>query len=228
MYIYSTVYLYLQLDIKAIFFSILDDLFWHVTVPVKSTTRAKQHYHCHYFTKPDNISSVPFPTLHQCYPFLLQKQLTDSKPAAFSRSRDNTLQIIKKKAMLSLTEDGRPGGTFRTFFVWISERGEKRQNNAWGFNRHFMCLLEGCSEFDLFKINRLPKEEREQGHPPTTPTPYIYKESFHCKKREIKTEHKKDRAAFFLFASMKGRRAAFDMFILFFRVSLKGSEEQDY
>lgn len=91
-----------------------------------------------------------------------------------------------------------------------------------------MCLLEGCSEFDLFKINRLPKEEREQGHPPTTPTPYIYKESFHCKKHEIKTEHKKDRTAFFLFASMKGRRAAFDMFILFFRVSLKGSEEEDY
>lgn len=27
--------------------------------------------------------------------------------------------------MLSLTEDGKPGGTFRTFFVWMSKRGGK-------------------------------------------------------------------------------------------------------
>lgn len=36
--------------------------------------------------------------------------------------------------MLSLTEDGKPGGTFRTFFVWMSEREkegkEKTDNKA--------------------------------------------------------------------------------------------------
>lgn len=42
----------------------------------------------------------------------------------------------KKKGMLSLTEDGKPGGTFRTFFVWTSRREKRgKQNNAWGFNR---------------------------------------------------------------------------------------------
>lgn len=103
MYIYSTVYLYLQLDIKSRFcyIQLIFFRYWMIysdMKPVKSTTRAKQHYHCHYFTKPGNICNLPFPTLHQCYPFLLQKQLTDSKPAAFSRSRDSTLQIIKKKS----------------------------------------------------------------------------------------------------------------------------------
>lgn len=83
--------------------------------------------------------------------------------AAFSSathtwSSDNTSKIIRKKGMLSLTEDGKPGGTFRTFFVWTSER-EKKSNKTIhegltgqvafiSFKRRFW--------FYLFEFNRSP------------------------------------------------------------------------
>lgn len=70
---------------------------------------------------------------------MLALPFTDTKPVRWLQqneqplrgtpSRDNSSEIIseisQKKSMLSLTEDGKPGGTFRTFFVWMSKRGGK-------------------------------------------------------------------------------------------------------
>lgn len=59
----------------------------------------------------------PFPQWH-----------TLQRPITLLNNNNN-----KKKDMLSLTEDGKPGGTFRTFFVWMSNRKKKRKQwNTWG------------------------------------------------------------------------------------------------
>lgn len=67
----------------------------------------------------------------------------------------------KKKGISSLTEDGKPGGTFRTFFVWTSERERKSTKQYMRvLTGHFYFLLNRSFWFDLLGFNRSAGEER--------------------------------------------------------------------
>lgn len=151
--------------------------------------------------------------------------------------------------MLSLTEDGRPGGTFRTFFGWISEREGEKKNV-----KQYVRVYQAGFYLPFWKggpcwicLNIIDQPGRKERGRLTFPTAVdlFTKEAFTANKRDtmqmqkIKRQDTKSTgpgvffflfsfSPFFLFGLIKGSKAAFDMFILFFRVSLKGSERAVY
>ena len=149
--------------------------------------------------------------------FLLQNQPGDSKhtgaSAALSRQR-HTLEAAmipskwqkkrKKKGISSLTEDGKPGGTFRTFFVWTSERERKATKQyVRVLTGHFYFLLNRSFWFDLLGFNRSAREERAR---PLLPPASIHlqrvlslHQARHNKMQKIKRQSTKRTGLIFFF-----------------------------
>ena len=129
-------------------------------------------------------SAIPNMQEHQ-QPFLHTHALahTHTHTHTHTWSSDNTSVIIKK-GILSLTEDGKPGGTFRTFFGWTSEREIKKRNKTiheglTGQEAFISLLKEGSALICLDLIDHPKRKER--GHF-SHRRRFIYKESFHCKR----------------------------------------------
>lgn len=83
--------------------------------------------------------------------------------ATHTWSTNDTIEMTqeKKQGISSLTEDGKPGGTFRTFFVWTSERERKSTKQYMRvLTGHFYFLLNRSFWFDLLGFNRSAGEER--------------------------------------------------------------------
>lgn len=112
------------------------DIYSSTFLPKNSGSSQKQ-------AEPPNASSCrrpaqlrPCPHIHTLgkAQFFLSLATKQEKPTCSSLFLSDTYSkgqqhcwIIIKKGMLSLTEDGKPGGTFRTFFVWMSKRKKKRK-----------------------------------------------------------------------------------------------------
>lgn len=110
----------------------------------------------------------------------------------------------KKKGISSLTEDGKPGGTFRTFFVWTSERERKATKQyVRVLTGHFYFLLNRSFWFDLLGFNRSAREERAR---PLLPPASIHlqrvlslHQARHNKMQKIKRQSTKRTGLIFFF-----------------------------